>query len=177
MERIMAAGVSHARESTSAQWKITVGESLVASGAATVSFVLLDLPVWAMFIGWIAYFTRGIDFRHGAINFACVLVGLACGMAAALGLHALGPHLGAWTITVVVFSVAMVVVSLRLVPVFNNLLGFFLGLVSYFASHLPPSGMTFVKLGVAAAVGSIAGWLASLVQKHWSAKVRATPAV
>lgn len=148
--------------------KITVGESLVASAAATVSFVLLGLPVWAMFIGWIAFFTRGFNFRHGAINLACVLVGLACGMAAAFGLQALGPHLGAWTITVVVFAVALVVVSLRLLPVFNNLPGFFLGLVSYFASHLPPSGATFVKLGVAAAVGSLAGWLASLVHKHWS---------
>ncbi|WP_394843184.1 DUF1097 domain-containing protein [Pendulispora brunnea] len=159
----------------SAQWKITVGESLVASAAATVSFVLLDLPVWAMFIGWIAFFTRGVDFRHGAINFACVLVGLACGMGAAVGLHALGPHLGPWTISVVVFSVAMVVVSLRLVPVFNNLLGFFLGLVSYFASHLPPSAETFAKLGVAAAVGSIAGWLASRVHKHWSTPLPIQP--
>ncbi|WP_394832653.1 DUF1097 domain-containing protein [Pendulispora rubella] len=152
-----------------AQWKITLGESLVASAAATVSFVLLGLPVWAMFIGWIAFFTRGVDFRHGAINFACVLVGLACGMGAAVGLHALGPYLGAWTVTVVVFFVAMVVVSLRLVPIFNNLLGFFLGLVSYFASHLPPSGEAFAKLGMAAAVGSLAGWLASRVHKHWSA--------
>ena len=60
-----------------------------------------------MFIGWIAFFTRGVTARHGLINLACVLAGLAIGMLAGAA------------------GAALVVLSLGLLPEFNNLFGFF----------------------------------------------------
>ncbi|MGH8177698.1 MAG: DUF1097 domain-containing protein [Steroidobacter sp.] len=153
---------------TPAHLRVTVGESIVAALAAAVSALVIDVPVWAMFVGWIAYFTRGVNLRQGLVNLACVLIGLGFGIVAALATSALTPYLGAASLTVVVFALAMVVLSLRLAPVFNNLLGFFLGLVAYFASHLPPSLDAFVELGAAATLGSAAGWLASFVQQRLS---------
>ena len=140
---------------------ITIGESLIAAMAATLSALVLDVPVWAMFIGWISYFSRGLTLRHGLVNLACVLAGIALGIGAGASMQALSPQLGAATLALVVFAVALVVLSLRHLPAFNNLLGFFLGLVAYFASHQPPAWVTFAELGLATGVGTAAAFLAA----------------
>ncbi|OZI23198.1 hypothetical protein CAL26_06900 [Bordetella genomosp. 9] len=152
--------------------KVVLGESIVASSAATVSTLALELPVWAMFVGWIAYFTRGLNLRSGLVNLACVLMGVALGMGAAHGLGALAPLLGDYAISAVVVAVTAVALSLARLPVFNNLLGFFLGLVAYFASHLPPTPTTFASLGLAAALGGVAAFCAHAWQHRVNAAER-----
>lgn len=149
--------------------KIVLGESVVASSAATVSTLLLELPVWAMFIGWIAFFTRGLNWRSGLVNLSCVLIGLLLGIGAAHALGALNPLFGTYAISVVVVVVTGIALSLARAPVFNNLLGFFLGLVAYFASHLPPSPATLLTLGLAVAIGTAAGFLAHAWQHYINA--------
>lgn len=164
--------------STSHSWgqhlRIVAGESVVASSAATFSAVALELPVWAMFIGWIAFFTRGRNLKAGLVNLGCVLIGLALGIGAARLQGALVPYLDAYAISAVVLAITAVALSLARLPVFNNLLGFFLGLVSYFASHWPPAVGSFASLGLAAAIGTTAGFLAHA----WAHRVtRQLPAV
>lgn len=154
-----------------------LAESVIASSAATFSLLVLELPVWAMFVGWIAYFTRGLNWRNGLINLACVLIGLAMGVGAAHLLAWTGPVLGPFAISAAVMAVTVVALSLAKLPVFNNVLGFFLGLVAYFASHLPPTPTSFAQLGVAAAIGTLAGFLAHALARRASAKPAALPAV
>ena len=154
------------REAVATQLKATLGEAVVASLAATLSALVLEVPVWAMFVGWISYFSRGVNLRQGVVNLACVLVGIGMGIAAGAAMHALTPLLGPFTLTAVVFAVAMVALSLRHMPVFNNLVGVFLGLVAYFASHQPPSWGVFAELGLAAAVGAGAACIASALHQH-----------
>lgn len=161
-----------ASHSWNKHFRIVVGESLVASSAATLSAVVLELPVWAMFIGWISFFTRGFNFKAGLINLGCVLIGLSLGIAGAHLLGALSPHLGAYAIGAVVMVITVSALSLARLPVLNNLLGFFLGLVSYFASHLPPTPGSFASLSLAAAIGATAGFLAHA----WAHRVNATRA-
>lgn len=156
------------------QFKAILGESIVACLAATVCALLIDGPVWAMFIGWIAFFTRGITARDGAINLACVLIGLAIGIAAGVAGVALAPHLGAWSIAPLVLVVTLIVLSLQVLPLVNNVLASFLGLVSYFASQLPATLDTFVELSTASTLGVFAGLLASLVKKYYD-KRKAIP--
>ena len=91
---------------------ITATAALTASIAAGLSAVL-TLPVWAMFIGWVSFFTRGAGARDAVVNAACVALGLGFGMAAAWALGAVGPLLGALALPVAVFAVAIIVVSLR----------------------------------------------------------------
>jgi Protein of unknown function (DUF1097) len=145
--------------------KVILGESVVASSAATISVMLLDVPVWAMFVGWISFFTRGLTLRQGLINFACLLMGVTLGIGAAHALSALSPHLGPYALTAVVFAITVVALSLAKAPVFNNLLCIFLGLVAYFAFHQPPAFSTFAQLALAAAVGVTAAFLAHSLQK------------
>lgn len=157
---------------SSNQLKAILGESFVASLAATVGVLLLDLPIWAVFIGWIAFFTRGITATNGAINLVCVLAGLGIGIAAATANIYLEPHLGRFTVTLTVLAVTFVVLTFQALPTFNNLLGFFLGLVCYFASGLPPTFESYLALAVATALGILAGLLASLVKVRFTGGVK-----
>ncbi|ARB45277.1 MULTISPECIES: DUF1097 domain-containing protein [Gammaproteobacteria] len=145
--------------------KIVIGESVIASSAATLSVMAFEVPVWAMFVGWISFFTRGLNLKQGVINLACVLIGVALGIAAAQVMAVLTPVLGSYAISAVVFAVTVIALSLAKAPVFNNLLGFFLGLVAYFASHQPPSVMAFGMLALAATLGAAAAFAAFSLQK------------
>lgn len=141
----------------------TVAAAFTAAAAAWTS-VAFGLPVWAMFIGWVAYFTRGHSLRDGVANLACVVAGVALAILAALSLGVLQPTLGSLALPLVVFVVAMLVVALRAVPVMSNLLAYFLGLVAFFAAHLPPTLGTLLHLAAAAALGAAAAWVSTRLQ-------------
>ena len=142
--------------------KITATEAVAAALAAGVA-VSCELPIWAMFLGWNAYFTRGSGLRSGAVNLGCVLIGLCLGMAAHATLSTWSNPGLAGTMASV-FVVTWVVLSLRFLPKFNNVPAFFLGLVSYFASRLEPGWSALSVLGGATLLGTAAGWLTSAVQ-------------
>jgi hypothetical protein len=137
----------------------------VIAAAASASSLVFALPVWAMFIGWVAFFTRGLTTRDGAVNLACVWAGAAMGIAAAIAIGMLKPAVGMIALPAVVFVVAMVVVSLRAAPSFNNVLAYFLGLIAFFASHMEPTLDTLVHLGSASALGSVSGWVSMKLQQ------------
>lgn len=143
--------------------KVTLVEALITAIAAALA-LLGGLAIWAMFVGWIAYFTRGLDGRNGLINLACVIIGLTLGIATASILGLIGSP-GIPEQAAVVFALGIVVLSLRFLPVVNNLLGFFLGLVAWFASHQLPSADGFAALAAAATLGTAAGWIAHSAQK------------
>lgn len=146
---------------------LTIAAAVTAALAASLS-ASFALPVWAMFIGWVAFFTRGLTARDGAVNAACVLLGLGFGIAATAALKALVPSLGALALPLVVFTVALVVVSLRALPVLSNVVSYFLGLIAFFASHLPPTLASFAELAGAVVLGSVAAWTAHAAQHQIS---------
>jgi hypothetical protein len=133
----------------------------VTAAAAAAGSLALSLPVWAMFVGWIAFFTRGLTTRSTFENLGCVGLGMTFGMLAALAIPPVasltGPGLA---LPIVVFIVALFVVALRGLPVMNNLVAYFLGLVAWFAGHLEPSLENLLQLFGASTIGSAAGWVA-----------------
>lgn len=151
--------------------KITAAEAVAAALAAGLALVL-GLPIWAMFLGWNAYFTRGSGLKSGAVNLGCVLIGVCLGMSAQFLLEILSTRPGFAEQIGSVFAVTWVVLSLRFLPRFNNVPGFFLGLVAYFASRLEPGWAAFATLGGAALLGTAAGWLTSAAQARWLAPAR-----
>ncbi|MBO1110458.1 DUF1097 domain-containing protein [Bordetella petrii] len=153
-----------ANHPASTHLKVVIGEAVIASSAATLSTVALEVPVWAMFVGWISFFTRGLNLKQGMINLACVLIGLALGTGAAHVMAVLTPVLGDYAISAVVFIITGAALSLARAPVFNNLLGCFLGLVAYFAYHQPPSVSKLAVLAMATTLGATAAFLAHALQ-------------
>jgi hypothetical protein len=138
----------------------------VVAAAASAMALLHELPVWAMFVGWVAFYTRGVTARDGVFNLVCVSLGVLIGKGAAIAIGALAPIVGAAALPVVVLVVALVVVSMRSVPRINNLLCYFLGLIAFFAVHQPPSMSLFATLAGAAALGSVAAWAAHALQRR-----------
>lgn len=110
----------------------------VASMAAFTSLHLGFAP-WAMFVGWVAYFTRPISARQGAYTWLCLLSGLVLGVGAVVALRSLMPAMGSFALPVVVFVVTMIVVSMRAVRALDKIPAWFLGLIAFFAAHVEPS--------------------------------------
>ncbi len=154
-----------ARQSPATFISFSVAAAATAA-VASVSSLAFGLPVWAMFIGWVAFFTRGMTARDGLVNFGCVALGVAIGIAAATSIGVLGASLGMFALPVVVFVVALVVVSLRAMPLMNNILCYFLGLIAFFAAHMEPALDSLVHLGSASALGSTAGWVSMKLQQR-----------
>jgi hypothetical protein len=153
------------KQSPTAYIAFSVAAAATAAGASASSLAL-ELPVWAMFVGWVAFFTRGLTARDGAINLACVWLGAGIGIAAAVAIGMLHPTLGMTALPAVVFVVATVVVSLRAAPMLNNILAYFLGLIAFFAAHMEPTLNTLIHLGSASALGSLAGWFSVKLQQR-----------
>lgn len=162
-------------EASASRWKslfrfntMTAIAAATAASAAAAS-LNLGLPVWAMFIGWVAFFSRGHSTRDGVINYGSVLTGIVLGMVAATAVAALSPSLGKMALPMVVFVVAMGVVSLRAIPVMNNVMAYFLGLIAFFAAHLEPSLDSLIRLGGASAIGSVSAWVSLKMQQRIAA--------
>tara|TARA_R110000764_G_scaffold90881_1_gene173352 strand:+ start:3026 stop:3541 length:516 start_codon:yes stop_codon:yes gene_type:complete len=155
-------------------FKPILGVSVVAALTASASALLINVPVWATFIGWIAFFSRGMTARDGVINLICVLIGLAMGIGSGLVSTELAPYTGALTITFVVLGATFVLMSVALLPVINNVLSYFLGLVCYFASNLPPALDAWITLGIAVSVGVLGGLLAMQAHSFFSQKPKNT---
>lgn len=147
---------------------IGAAAAFVAASAAYLG-LLAGLPVWAMFMGWIVFSSRGGSARDGASNFACFAIGLVIGVEAMAAVAALTPAAGSAALPLVVLVVTTIVGSLRGVPALNNLLAYFLGLTTVFAAQSEPTFAANAGLGAAGALGVLAGWLASLIQKRLSA--------
>lgn len=160
--------------STTTRWKpslIFLGFGAIAAAIASTAAVTslhLGLVPWAMFIGWVAYFTRPVSTRQGFYTWICVLSGLSFGAAATLALQRLMPMMGSLALFVVVFTVAIIVVSMRTVRVLDNTLAWFLGLIAIFASHAEPSVITIMELAGAAAIGTAAGWASQRLQGRFA---------
>ena len=136
--------------------RVTVVESLVTATAAA-AVLLLGLPLWVMFVGWISYYTRGVTVRDRLLNYLGVIIGLLLGLGAAFVIQTLGPPPTFFEQVAVIFGVALVVLSLRFLPKVNNLLTFFLGLVTVFAAAAEQTFAAVLPLATAAAIGAIAG--------------------
>jgi len=138
--------------------------SIPAFIAAVISglCIVLDLPVWAMFVGWVAFFTR---VSSPTLNLISVYLGIQLGIVSALFLALLTPVLESFSLPLVVFVVAMIVISMRSMPHLNNLLCYFLGLIAFFASHLSPSIESFGILSFSVTLGLLAGVFSTYLQK------------
>jgi hypothetical protein len=144
---------------------LTVTAALTAAAAAQTS-LLLSLPPWAMFMGWVAYFTRRPSAREGFQSWICIVIGLCIGAVATMSTGLLAPTLGALAFPIVVLCVALTVISTRGLPVLGNLLAYFIGLITFFAAHLEPELASIGRLASATAIGSFAGWAVQQVEKR-----------
>ena len=132
------------------------GVTLVASLSASIAAVAtaaLGWPVWAMFIGWVAFATGQKTATGASQSYLCVVAGIAIGNLAAIGLSQLAPIMSFYSLAPVVFTVALVVLTLRAAPFVNVIPAYWLGLIAFFAAHSPPNIYAFVVMSTVCALG------------------------
>lgn len=152
---------------------LTTIVAAATAALAAAGSLALSLPVWAVFVGWVAFFTRGLNTRSTFENLACVGFGMSIGVIAALSIPQLASITGlGLAMPAAVFVVALVVVALRGLPILNNLLGYFLGLVAWFAAHMEPSLESFAQLFSATMIGSAAGWISHVIPPRFFKQVQ-----
>ncbi|GAA3097748.1 hypothetical protein GCM10010520_49160 [Rhizobium viscosum] len=153
---------------TSVQFNLlTLAAAVTAAVAATTS-AGLGWPVWAMFMGWVGFFTRGHSAKEALFSYLCLTIGIAFGVGAAACVGALMPFVGHYAFGIVVFAVALVVVSLRALAPINNIPAYFLGLITFFAAHVEPGVLALSELAAVSGLGSFAAWVAH----QWQGRIK-----
>jgi hypothetical protein len=153
----------HPETSAALYVTFTITAAFVAASAAGLSLAL-GLAPWAMFMGWVAYFTRKPSPAEGLRSFACIVIGLSLGTIASITVGKLAPALGSLALPTAVFATGLIVIAARGLPVLNNLIGYFIGLITFFAAHLEPALLSIAELAGATGLGSFAGWVAQSIE-------------
>ncbi|AWF81446.1 DUF1097 domain-containing protein [Microbulbifer sp. A4B17] len=147
----------------------TLIAATIASTAAFTCFVA-DLPPWAMFVGWVAFFTQPASLSKAVTSGVCVALGILMGMVAGTLNTILLPVVGNIAFAAIVFSVAFIVVSLRGMPIIGNIIAWFLGLITFFAAHPDNLVTGVISLIAVTSLGTFAGYccfyLQSLTRKN-----------
>ncbi|WP_445361915.1 DUF1097 domain-containing protein [Microbulbifer sp. EKSA005] len=144
-----------------------IRDTLIAAtiaSAAAFTCSMLELPPWAMFVGWVAFFTQPNSAFSAISSGICVALGILMGMTAAIVNALLLPMMGNIAFAVTVFSVAFVVVSLRGLPLVGNIIAWFLGLITFFAAHPANVLSGVIGLTIVTALGILAGYCCSYLQ-------------
>ncbi|MEG3629633.1 DUF1097 domain-containing protein [Streptomyces poriticola] len=146
-----------------------IGFTLIAAAVASVAVFLValaGLPPWAMFVGWVTWFTRPASVRQGAYSVVCLWCGLALAVAAQLSIASLAPVVGQAALPITVFAVATLVVGLRSAPVLDNPVAWFLGLIGSFALHASDRLEGTIVLVEATGIGAAAALLCGQLQRR-----------
>jgi len=133
------------------------------AAAATFATIVLGIPTWAAFLGWVGYSVSGPTTREGVANLISFLLGLGFGMGTGLSIERLTPSLGDAATPLLIFGVTVLVMSLRRLTPINNPLAYFLGLICFFASAQMASITLLTMLAPAGALGAFSAWLVSVL--------------
>jgi hypothetical protein len=131
---------------------------------AAISSVIcarLEIPVWTMFIGWIAFVAGGMSSKTAAPAFVCAILGVVLGFIGTFvisnGVAAIGPELA---LLVGVFIIVFAALLAQHLPFANLVICYFIGMTTYFASGLAPGLASVLVLGSGLFVGIASGLLA-----------------
>lgn len=160
--------IENSNRQTRLQFVLFTVIAAVVAALASYSSAALALEVWAMFAGFIAWFTRPMSARDGVYSMICLYLGIALGVLAHIATEALMPSLGAFALPLVVFVVGVVIVGLRTTRLVDNMLAWFIGLVTFFAAEVELQFGTLLELGSACAIGGFAGWACQALNRRWA---------
>lgn len=143
--------------------KNTLGLAVVALVAAVSSVICarLQVPVWTMFIGWIAFVAGGMSSKTAPPTYACAVGGVLLGF---LGAFIIGNATAALGSDVALLLGVFVIVFAALLaqglPFANLVICYFIGMTTFFASNLPPQLSTLLLLGAGLLAGVVSGLVA-----------------
>lgn len=136
----------------------------VVALVAAVSSVLcahLAVPVWTMFIGWIAFVAGGMSAKTAAPTFVCAILGVILGFIGAAIIGGGAASLGAdLALLIGVFVIVFAALLAQYLPFASLVVCYFIGMTTFFASGLPPAVPSGIVLGSGLLIGILSGLLA-----------------
>jgi len=143
--------------------KNILGLAIVALVAAVSSVICarLQIPVWSMFIGWIAFVAGGMSAKTAAPTFVCAILGLILGFIGAAIIGGGGAALGTdLALLLGVFVIVFAALLAQFLPFASLVICYFIGMTTFFASGLPPETSTGLVLGSGLLAGVLSGLIA-----------------
>jgi len=144
--------------------KNVLASAVVALVAAVSSVICarLQIPVWAMFIGWIAFVAGGMSAKTAPPTFVCAILGVLLGFLGAAIIGGTTASLGGdLALLLGVFVIVLAALLAQGVPFANLVICYFIGMTTFFASGLAPQGSTLLVLGAGLFAGIVSGLLAT----------------
>jgi hypothetical protein len=140
--------------------KNIIALALIALVAAVSSVICahIQVPVWTMFIGWIAFVAGGMSAKTAAPTFVCAILGVILGFigAAIIGGGAAG--MGAdLALLVGVFVIVFAALLGQYLPFASLVICYFIGMTTFFASGLAPGMAAMIVLGGGLLIGILSG--------------------
>lgn len=150
--------------------KNVVGLAVVALVAAVSSVICarLEIPVWTMFIGWIAFVAGGMAAKTAAPTLVSAILGVVLGFIGTAIISSAAGAIGAdLALLVGVFVIVFSALLAQFLPFANLVVCYFIGMTTYFASGLAPE----LGTGLLLASGLLAGVLSGLFAVTISARI------
>jgi hypothetical protein len=146
--------------------KNVLGLAVVALVAAISSVICarLEIPVWTMFIGWIAFVAGGMAAKTAAPTFVSSILGVVLGfIGTAIISNAAGAIGADIALLLGVFIIVFSALLAQYLPFAHLVVCYFIGMTTYFASGLPPETSTGIVLSSGLLAGIVSGLFAVTV--------------
>jgi hypothetical protein len=143
--------------------KSVLGPVIVAlvAAASSVLCARLNIPVWTMFIGWIAFVAGGMSIKTAAPTFVCAVLGVLLGIGGALIIGGTTAALGGdLALLLGVFVIVLAALLAQGLPFANLVVCYFIGMTTFFASGLGPELPTALLLSAGLLAGVVSGVVA-----------------
>jgi hypothetical protein len=142
----------------------TILAPAITALVAALSSVLcahIGVPVWTMFIGWIAFVAGGMSLQTAPATFVCAVLGVAEGFIGAAIIGGGAASLGAdGALLLGVFVIVFAALLAQHLPFANQVICYFVGMTTFFASGLAPNTDTALILCGGLLIGIVSGVVA-----------------
>lgn len=136
----------------------------VTALVAAISSVIcarLEIPVWVMFIGWIAFVAGGMNSKTAVPAYVSAILGVILGFIGTLIISNGAAGIGAdLALLVGVFVIVFAALLAQWLPFANLVVCYFVGMTTFFASGLPPGLSTGLPLAAGLFAGVVSGLMA-----------------
>lgn len=148
----------------------------LVAAISSVIVARLGIPVWVMFIGWIAFVAGGMSAKTAAPAFVCAVLGVIFGFVGAWIIGNAGGLGQDMALLLGVFVIVSVAVAAQGLPFANLVVCYFIGMTTFFASGLAPEVSTAVLLSSGLLAGVASGLIAVTIIGALAPKAAAEPA-
>lgn len=127
---------------------------------SSVACARLGIPVWTMFIGWIAFVAGGMTSKTAAPTYVSAILGVLLGFIGAFIISEGAAEMGSdLALLAGVFVIVFAALLAQWLPFADLVVCYFIGMTTFFASGLPVE----LSTGVLLAAGLLAGVVAGLI--------------